>query len=124
MNSEKLYIVPPALVLRAMGDDLVIVNEPGNKVVILNSSAVIILNGLLRRKTKEMIADDLKKNFVVETKETVGFPDEIERVRKELIDAGVLETQSPFEPPRVNVRDLKTALKELDLSRSTVSQYE
>jgi hypothetical protein len=105
-----------------MGDDLVIVNEKDSKVVILNSSARQILDGILRSETDNQIAISLHRAHTVERAKDLRIA--IEKTRGELIEAGVLVPKTPFETPVINVRDLKTALQGIDLTQSTVSQYE
>lgn len=112
----------PRVTFRAMGEDVVIVNEEAGKVVILNASARKILNGLLSGATNDQIKKSLEEVFVFGKR--VNIAEQIESVRKELLAANVILTKKNYENPTIKVRDLKTALKGLDLSRSTVSQYE
>ncbi|MBI5586873.1 MAG: hypothetical protein HY889_00730 [Deltaproteobacteria bacterium] len=112
----------PRVTFRAMGEDVVIVNEEAGKVVILNASARKILNGLLSGATNDQIKKSLEEVFVFEKR--VNIAEQIESVRTELLAANVILTKKNYENPTIKVRDLKTALKGLDLSRSTVSQYE
>jgi len=110
------------VVLRAMGDDLVVVNDRAGKLAVINSTAKQILDGIVDGKKDEVIARDLESTHVIKRGE--DLQNLIDNTRKELIAAGVLLERREFLPPSIVVRDLKTALKEMDLSRSTVSQYE
>jgi hypothetical protein len=122
-SSTANLIADPTATFKAMGEDLVVVNETKGKVVVLNYTAKVILEGIRRGDSDDLIVSLLRDAFVADPNADLFA--EIQRVRNELVNEGVLvNKKADFETPRVSVRDLKSALKDMDLSRASVSQYE
>ncbi|MCF6147073.1 MAG: hypothetical protein E3K37_00260 [Candidatus Kuenenia sp.] len=121
---KEYYNVPFNIEMREMGEDLVAVNESESKVSVINKSARIILDGIRNSKTEREIMDDLKNVYLIGKE--IDLEAEITKVKKELIDAGILieRKRKSFEKPSVIVKDLSTALQNLDFQESVVSQYE
>lgn len=109
-------------VFKAMGDDLVAVNESAGTVAVLNATARKILEGLVQGKSDRQIAASLRRSFTV--KASADLAKEIDAVRSRLVKAKVLAERLPFASAKVSVKDLRTALREIDLSKSEVSQVE
>jgi hypothetical protein len=122
-HNEPVYVENPDADFRAMGDDLVVVIEFLNRVVVLNSSARFISEQIRRGLDDQQVAERISRLFA-STDDPATLLHEVKRTREELIAAEVLVKRREYEKPRVNVRDLDSALKDMDLSRSTVSQYE
>ncbi|MCF6158326.1 MAG: hypothetical protein E3K32_07095 [wastewater metagenome] len=121
---KEYYNVPFNIEMRAMGEDLVAINESETKVSVINKSARIILDGIRNSKTEREIMDDLENVYLIGKE--IDLKAEITKVKKELIDAGILieRKRKSFEKPSVIVKDLSTALQNLDFQESVVSQYE
>ncbi|NUO08885.1 MAG: hypothetical protein HUU08_09460 [Candidatus Brocadia sp.] len=123
-REKEYYNVPFNIEMRAMGEDLVAVNESESKVSVINKSARIILDGIRNSKTEKEIIDDLKNVYLIGKE--IDLEAEITKAKKELIDAGILieRKRKSFEKPSVIVKDLSAALKNLDYQESVISQYE
>lgn len=122
-TSQHSFVENPDAEFRAMGDDLVVVIEFRNRVVVLNSTARFI--------SDQMRAGLEDPEIVKKLMHLYSSPDDeptllavVQRTRKELIESEVLVTRRPYEKPSVHIRELSNALQDMDLSRSTVSQYE
>ncbi|MBE7423786.1 MAG: PqqD family protein [Zoogloeaceae bacterium] len=116
------YAVSPTAIMRRMGDDLILVDEEKKRVVLLNPVAKAVFDCILNGLTVAETISQIKRGF--SGVEKIDLKQEVARVRKELLAAGVLEAKRRWSKPVIKVSDLTTALKEMDLSRSTVSQYE
>lgn len=116
------YFANPDAVFRAMGEDMVIVDEKRGRVVVLNGPAKQVLDGVLAGLTRTGIVRRMRKCYVFDNK--VDLTETVDRTQRELAAAGVIVASRPFVNPKVSVRDLATSLKEMDLINSTVSQYE
>src|SRR5688500_18738464 len=117
------YAVNPMVTVRAMGNDLVVVNETQGWVAVLNSTAVVIFSAMPRGENAEQMRRTLKRSALV-TAPDDDLDKHIADTVSSLIDARVLVPQRPYEQPAVRVTQLSEALRDMDLSRSVVSQYE
>ncbi len=121
------YVANPSATYRAMGEDLVVVNEDKGNLVVLNGTAKMILDGILENVTDATIARRMTQVFEFEEGARASAEQltrEIARTRDDLVRAGVLVTSRDFTRPEIKVRDLREALQNMDLTTSTVSQYE